>query len=106
MLKVFIASALVVLMASIGAEAIFKEPEQNHPGRPLSVVPYKSPLQKPKKFRPIVRAKFKTNVKTPNFGAKVKGCNRIPPTGGDCDGLQYYGPDWTGYANGIANRDL
>ena len=104
MIKVFIASAIVTLMIMVGVGALSHQPEQKHPGVPLGV---KSPFKVGyRKVRPIVRAKFKTKVQTPRFGKKTKECNRILPTGGNCDGLQYHNLDWSGYASDTVHRGI
>lgn len=100
MVKKTFKTALLVLclieaVTWVGYRLATIKPEQKHPGVPLELKP---PISRP---RVVVK-----RIRVTALGETTHGCNRIPPGGGDCDALPYIHPDWSGYANGIVNRDI
>lgn len=98
MIKILAFSTIILVALWIAASIASARPDSPHPGKPLGILP--APKSRIKAPRQAVK------VWPAHAGKKQSGCNRIAPGSQRCDALQYHSPDWTGYANGTANRDL
>lgn len=101
MTKLFVASLAILAVLWCVVAVASARPDTPHPGRPLGELPPAVSTSKASSNH-----KPERTLKKRHGGSVRSGCNRIAPNSGTCDTLQYINPDWTGYANGTANRDL